>query len=93
MTRSNQRMPHVGTIGSTARVGHSITVNCGKRDCRHRATLDLGRLRASLGDEYPIASLVLRSVCSGCGSRWPQLLLTVSPARPRSVGIATANLG
>ena len=85
MAKSKQRTPHLGTIGSTARVGQSIMVNCGNRDCRHRATLDLGKLRASLGDEYPIASLVLRSVCSGCGSRWPQLLLTVSPARPRAL--------
>jgi hypothetical protein len=85
MPKSKQRTPYVGTIGSTARVGHSITMDCGNRNCRHRATLDLGRLRASLGDEYPIASLVLRSVCSGCGSRWPQLLLTVNPISPPRV--------
>jgi hypothetical protein len=56
MTRK-QRPPHVGTIGSTIRVGHGLTVNCGNWDCLHRATLDLEKLRASLGEEYAIADL------------------------------------
>jgi hypothetical protein len=85
MAQFKQRPPNAGTIGSTARVGNSITVNCGNRKCLHWAVLDLGELRARLGDEYPIASLAVRTVCSECGSRWPQLLLTVSPARPRAL--------
>ena len=60
MAQFKQRPPNAGTIGSTARVGHSITVNCGNRNCLHRAMLDLGKLRANLGDEYPIASLAVR---------------------------------
>jgi hypothetical protein len=79
MAKHKQRPPHVGTLGSTIRVGHGIAMNCGTRECMHRATLDLEKLRASLGDEYAIADLVARSVCSECGSRWPQLSLTVSP--------------
>jgi hypothetical protein len=51
-----------------------------------RARLDLEKLRASLGEEYAVADLVARSVCSECGSRWPQLSLTVSPVSfPRVV--------
>jgi len=84
--RQEKRPPHVGTIGSSLRVGHGIAINCENRDCRHRATLDLNKLRASLGEGYAIADLVARSVCSECGSRWPQLSLTVSPvSSPRVV--------
>jgi hypothetical protein len=85
MAQFKHRPPNAGTIGSTARIGHSITANCGNRKCLHREMLDLGKLRASLGDEFPIASLAVRSACSECGSRWPQLLLTVRPAPPRAL--------
>ena len=58
--RHKPRPPHVGAIGSTNRVGHGLTINCGNWDCLHRATLDLEKLRAILGEEYAIADLVAR---------------------------------
>jgi hypothetical protein len=82
-----KRSPHVGTLGSTIRIGHSLTIICGKWECHHRATLDLEALAAKLGDDYTIAALVERAVYSECGTGWPDLSLSVSPhSMPKVVG-------
>jgi hypothetical protein len=80
MARPRPPSPHVGTLDSTIRVRHSLTINCGSWDCRHRATVDLEALSARFGEVYPAARLVERAVCSECDARWPDLSLTVSPA-------------
>jgi hypothetical protein len=53
--------PHVGTIGNKLRIGHGITVNCGNRDCLHRAKLDLEDIAAGFGAGLLVADLVARS--------------------------------
>jgi len=50
--------PHVGTLGSTIRVGYSMMIHCGNWDCHHRATVDLEALQAGLGEDSPVANLV-----------------------------------
>jgi hypothetical protein len=79
MARSRKRPPHVGTIGSTIRIGHSLTIHCQNRECLHRATVDLEGLKDRFGDDYPVADFVARSVCGECGARWPDIAITVSP--------------
>jgi hypothetical protein len=73
------RPPHVGTIGSTIRVGHEMMVHCDNQECRHRALIDLQALRDRLGEEYPIADFVAWARCSECGARWPALSISVHP--------------
>jgi hypothetical protein len=69
---------HVGTIADKIRIGHSITVNCGNRECLHRATLDLEDMAARFGADLLVAELVARAVCSECGARWPRISITIS---------------
>jgi hypothetical protein len=78
MARAPAYPPHVGTIGDKIRIGHSITMNCGNRDCLHRATLDPEDMAARFGADLAVADLVARSVCSECGTRWPRLSITIS---------------
>lgn len=79
--RAKPRPPHVGTIGSTIRVGHEMMVHCDNRECLHRALIDLQALRDRLGEDYPIADFVARARCSECGARWPALSISVHPIR------------
>ena len=78
--------PHVGTLGSTIRVGYSMMIHCGNWDCHHRATVDLEALQARLGEDYPVADLVARAVCNECGARWPKISITVHPEAPKVIG-------
>ena len=80
------RPTHVGTIGDKIRIGHSLTINCGNRECLHRAKLDLEDIAARFGANLPVADLVARAVCAECGARWPELSISVSVAR--SIGQA-----
>jgi hypothetical protein len=77
--------PHVGTLGSTIRVGYSMMIHCGNWDCHHRATVDLEALQARLSADYPVADLVARAVCSECGARWPKISITVHPEAPKVI--------
>ena len=43
------RRTHVGTIGDKIRIGDSLTINCGNRECLHRAKLDLEDIAARFG--------------------------------------------
>jgi hypothetical protein len=52
------RPTHVGTIGDKIRIGHSLTINCGNRECLHRAKLDLEDIAARFGANLPVADLV-----------------------------------
>ena len=70
--------PHVGTIGDKIRIGHGITVNCGNRECLHRAKLDLEDIAARFGAGLLVADLVARAICAECGARWPELPISVS---------------
>ena len=72
------RPTHVGTIGDKIRIGHSLTINCGNRECLHRAKLDLEDIAARFGADLRVADLVARAVCAECGARWPQLSISVS---------------
>jgi hypothetical protein len=51
------RPTHVGTIGDKIRIGDSLTINCGSRECLHRAKLDLediaARFAADLLKRFP----------------------------------------
>jgi len=73
MARAPAYPPHVGTIADKIRIGHSVTVNCGNRECLHRATLDLEDMAARFGADLPVAELVARAVCSECRARWPRI--------------------
>ena len=53
---------HVGTIGDKIRIGHSLTINCGNRECLHRAKLDLEDIAARFGANLLVADLVARAV-------------------------------
>jgi hypothetical protein len=70
--------PHVGTIGDKIRIGHGITVNCGNRECLHRAKLDLEDMAARFGGGLIVADLVARAISAECGARWPELSISVS---------------
>ena len=78
MARAPAYPPHVGTIADKIRIDHSVTVNCGNRECLHRATLDLEDMAARFGADLPVAELVARAVCSECGARWPRISITIS---------------
>ena len=56
MARTPAYPPHVGTIADKIRIGHSVTVNCGNRECLHRATLDLEDMAARFGADLPVAA-------------------------------------
>jgi hypothetical protein len=60
------------------RIGHSLTINCGNRECLHRAKLDLEDITARFGADLAVADLVARADCAECGARWPELSISVS---------------
>jgi hypothetical protein len=60
------------------RIGHSLTINCGNRECLHLAKLDLEDIAARLGADLAVADLVARAVCAECGARWAELSISVS---------------
>jgi hypothetical protein len=68
------RPAHVGTIADKIRIGHSLTINCGNRECLHRAKLDLEDIAARFGADLAVADLVARAVCAECGARWPEFV-------------------
>ena len=70
--------PHVGSLGSTIRIGHGLTMWCENWDCHHNTALDLPALAARYGEDLPIAALVARSVCSECGARYPKISIKVA---------------
>jgi hypothetical protein len=47
--RSSAYPPHVGTLGSTIRIGHGLDLYCLNRECQHRATVDMAALAARYG--------------------------------------------
>ena len=63
------RPTHVGTIGDKIRIGHSLTINCGNRECLHRAKLDLADVAARFGADLLVADLVARAAHDGLGYR------------------------
>jgi hypothetical protein len=85
-----KRSPHVGTLGSTIRIGHSLTIICGKWECHHRATLDLEALAAKLGNErrrlkvvgaWPRGTYVCRVECFVSGMKNQTITTATDPIR------------
>jgi hypothetical protein len=64
------------TLGSTAAAQARIVVWC--RDCRHQAEPDPAELARQYGADTPIAEWHRRLVCSHCGSRAIDFVLTAS---------------
>jgi hypothetical protein len=64
------------TIGSTAAAGARIVVWC--RACQHRIEPDPGELAAHYGGDTPVRDWHRRLVCSRCGSRAVDFVLTGS---------------
>ena len=79
MAQSPQKLPYVGTIGEKIRHGHGVYIYCENPRCLHGAPVDLLAIRERYGDYFPVADFVVRSVCSQCGGRWPNISIRVSP--------------
>jgi hypothetical protein len=62
------------TLGSTAAAEARIVVWC--RDCRHQVEPDPAELAERYGAETPIPEWHRRLVCSQCGSRAGDFVLT-----------------
>ena len=56
-----------------------MSIYCDAMDCHHGASIDLIRLRDTLGADLRVADFVERSKCSRCGARWPKLSIRVAP--------------
>jgi hypothetical protein len=69
----------VGTFADLSRYGHELTVNCDV--CQHRAPVNVPALAARLGENFRVQAFIERAVCSKCGARWPELSVTVVPAK------------
>ncbi len=77
MSRPRPRL--VGTLADLILLGHELTVNY--ESCLHRAGVTVRALAAPLGEHYRVQAFIERAVCSKCGARWPNLSVTVIPAR------------
>ena len=77
MPRSPRQL--VGTFADLILYGHELTVNCDA--CQHRAPASVPALADRLGESYRVQAFIERTLCSKCGARWPNLSVTVIPAR------------
>jgi hypothetical protein len=68
------------TALETIRMGHGLWVHCDNRDCLHRTRIDLEAIAERYGQELPVAEFVNRSVCSECGTRWPNISISLDIA-------------
>lgn len=61
----------ISTLGDLVRVGYRLWAHCGRRECGHRADLDLEALVERLGPQhsYLAPDLVPRLRCGTCGGR------------------------
>ena len=69
--------PYTGppaTLGSSAAAQVQLIVWC--RDCRHKVELDPADQVARYGADLPVRDWVRRLVCSQCGSRSIDFVLT-----------------
>jgi len=69
--------PHRGppaTLGSTASAGARIVVWC--KTCNHQIEPDPGELAARYGADMPVRDWHKRLVCSRCGGREVDFVLT-----------------
>jgi hypothetical protein len=57
--------------------------HCENRECLHRARVDLEAITERYGAELPVAAFVNRSVCSECGTRWPNISISLEPGGTR----------
>jgi hypothetical protein len=64
------------TLGSTAAAGARIIVWC--RDCRHQVEPDAAAMVARYGADTPVREWHKRLVCSQCGGREIDFVLTGS---------------
>lgn len=71
------------TLGSTTAAKVRIIVWC--RECRHQVEPDPGKLAERYGAEMPIPVWAAKLVCSKCGGREVDFVL--SEARRRGVGV------
>jgi hypothetical protein len=62
------------TLGSTARAGVRLVVWC--RACSHQVEPDPGELAARYGADTPVLAWQKRLVCSKCGGRAIDFVLT-----------------
>jgi hypothetical protein len=60
---------HVGTLGDLLHGKTPLYLNCEAEGCHHHRQMDLSRLVATLGKDYPLRRLVDRAVCSKCGAK------------------------
>jgi len=70
-------------LAGTIRMGHGLWVHCENRECLHRARIDLEAIAAHYGAELSVAEFINRSVCSECGTRWPNISISLEPGGTR----------
>jgi hypothetical protein len=58
-------------------------MHCDNRECLHRAWVDLEAIAERYGEELSVAEFVNRSVCSECGTRWPNISISLKPVSTR----------
>jgi hypothetical protein len=71
---------------SLAHVDESYYFGAYCRQCKHSARLSLLRLRAHLGDAFPLARIKERLCCERCGSR--QAVITFLAPNQRTGNVA-----
>ena len=68
-----------------------VQPHCENRECLNRASVDLEAIAERYGAELSVVEFVNRSVCSECGTRWPNISISLEPggARGAKMGYRT----